>query len=792
MADWRKLQRRVAGKWQIPTLLFSIGALAAGVIQAWPDPAEYPVDQAVAEMDRLLTNGLFEAAYRMGEEVLNRAALPESALAPVQLRLARAAGEVGVANAGVREQAFSRALEHYDKAQEEKLTLASRDQYLLGAVKEQAGRIVDALACYEKAMEGADDADLKVHVASLYVDRLGEPEAPARARLNALAEELGPRDDLRWWVLQEAMFLARESGRTEEAARLFWRHEGAMVRAGYGLHMDFLRSFLLFLDGKEEDAELSLRALSDMVGDDPGLKARVNWLLGRVLLGREGDGRPREASSFFEQVEPEKGDEPWALAARLGIAESLAAQHLEERAVEAFSEVIAQLSPENERRGLISSADLRGVLTFRAIEMQQLGDLEASLRYLSLVNPLYETIASEAAATHFGREAEIQETLARARQAEGESLLAEKDLSGQKHIDEARALFVDAADNLLKAAKLGLPNEELASDAHFRAADLFAHARYRDRAATLFRSFPSEFPNSDRCPQALFRLGQMLQAAGGFKEARDAYQDCIARFPSNFYGARSLYPLAQTFLALGMDSQDSLDLAERSLELILDDSSVFTPESREFGDALFLLGEIQNRRGKYEQSIVTLEQALEFYPDDPRTHQATFLLADSYRCSASAVSAASREAASRGEGRYLLDQAQVRFKSAKSLFRRLIDRYEARWREEADPLDHLYYQQALLYEADCAFDLMEHEQALALYESAAGLLSDSPMSLPAYIQMIRCVTFLGRVEEAESLMDRAQALVEHIDPKAYQAIHRPETQEDWRRYFAWLRTIELN
>ena len=68
-----------------------------------------------------------------------------------------------------------------------------------------------------------------------------------------------------------------------------------------------------------------------------------------------------------------------------------------------------------------------------------------------------------------------------------------------------------------------------------------------------------------------------------------------------------------------------------------------TPDSREWRDSLFALGELlHSQKGREAEAIVRLEEAIERYGDLPRTVTARYLLADSCRRAAEAIGAGAR------------------------------------------------------------------------------------------------------------------------------------------------------
>ncbi|MBU0718044.1 MAG: tetratricopeptide repeat protein [Planctomycetes bacterium] len=218
---------------------------------------------------------------------------------------------------------------------------------------------------------------------------------------------------------------------------------------------------------------------------------------------------------------------------------------------------------------------------------------------------------------------------------------------------------------------------------------------------------------------------------------------------------------------------------------------MLTPEAPEFAEALFLLGEVLERRGEFERAIATLEEALDRYPDDPRVWPANYLLAESYRRSALSLKEETAGATFAAQVQQIRAEAARRFGRARELYRASVAEYEVRGVDSLTRLETLYYRHAMLHEADCYFETGNYQQALKLYEDAAGALKDSPSCLAVYVQIINSHVFLGQVDEARAALARARILVDAIPAEAFAKSVSPETREDWKRYFGWLGESEL-
>ncbi|MFN0086948.1 MAG: tetratricopeptide repeat protein, partial [Blastocatellia bacterium] len=331
-------------------------------------------------------------------------------------------------------------------------------------------------------------------------------------------------------------------------------------------------------------------------------------------------------------------------------------------------------------------------------------------------------------------------------------------------------------------------DEPRSADFAWRSAELFAMGGEFDQAIGRYEKFLRERPQDHRGPAAWFRVGQIQLTRGALESAAGAFRECNERFPRSFDGARSLVPLAQTYLAMG---PDHFDKAEQALRQVLDNSNVFTPRAAEFVEGLFLLGDVQERGGRYEPAISTLHEALDRYPNDPRTKRGRFLLGGAYRKSALGLRADGGNSGTVNELDQLRQESARRFQAARVEYRKLIDELELKPPGALDELEQMYLRHAYLYEADCYFETQEYQEALKLYELAAGNLRDTARGLAAHVQMINCHVFLGEPREARTALARAMVVVNSMPDSAFVNRVATESRSEWKKYFEWLFASEL-
>jgi tetratricopeptide (TPR) repeat protein len=355
-------------------------------------------------------------------------------------------------------------------------------------------------------------------------------------------------------------------------------------------------------------------------------------------------------------------------------------------------------------------------------------------------------------------------------------------------LPEAETLFARAAEHFDSLAKWNIAEEKRNAEFSWRAAELRGKAGQTDEAIRRYRDFVLDRPNDHRGPTAMLRMGHLHFESGRFTHAVDAFAECNRRYPLSFDGARAVLPLARTYLVMGPDRYGD---AERALMMVLDDSAVFTPHAGEFVEALYLLGEVFERGGRYEPAIRRLQEAIDRYPDDPRAPRGRYLLGGAYRKSALQLRELASETLSVAELARIRDESQRRFATAQQVYRELIHRLEVRSAAQLEERERLYLHHSYLYEADCYFEMQRYADALVHYEHAASRLRDSARGLAAHVQMINCHVFLGQMREARVALARALVTVSTLPEGAFANRVATESRDNWKTYFEWLEQSEL-
>lgn len=786
--SWQQLQDRVRNTWQVPLFVLSLILLTTSFFKLHTTPTELSMDQAVAYVETLIDNGVFDRAIRIGDVLVHRAGETEEQRAVVYLQLARARYGWALQNNESLVEAGPEVIEHYRRVMLQKYPLDALDYYRMGQIFEHQRREEDAVRYYEMALKKniASALDLRKHIIILSRDRLKVgPESINRMLDQYITDVGGRRLDLLFWAIEEKLDVLEDLGRLGRAATLLTRNQSLFSGSDYSDRYAYLEAMLLYKDGYYNEAETRLRSIRNRVGYNDEVYAMTGWLLGRTVMSDDSPQRPMEAMSFFEDVLKYHPEGPYAVASRIGMAESMVLLERHEEAIHNYRIALEGLDILGSLR-MVNRDVLRVSLSVMANTLRQDGSIEAALEYILLARELLNRENVEQSSGILHQIARLQTLYAQQVEQRAD---ATEDLKAAS-IDRvyAQNLYGEAGDTYLDIAKINILNDREAAQALWRAAELHAQADHIDRAVELYTLFTKERPQHSLVPRAWMRKGQLLQSAAKLPEAIEAFQQAYRRFPHTLDGARALVPLAQSYLALG---PENVELAEKTLRIVLEGSEVFTPKAPEFSEALFLLGDVLTRRGAYEQAISTLEEALERYPDNPHVGRIRFLLANAFRQSALALRSEGENSSVPVEITQIRSEAHRRFQTSRELFRALIREYELQDYNSLTRLEKTFLRHAYMYEADCYFETQEYRQALKLYEEVAGIYKERPTSLSAYVQIINCHVFLGDQQGARAALSRVRVLVDAIDDLAFKRSISPETRDDWKRYFEWLDNSEI-
>ncbi|HEY1685860.1 MAG TPA: tetratricopeptide repeat protein [Tepidisphaeraceae bacterium] len=538
--------------------------------------------------------------------------------------------------------------------------------------------------------------------------------------------------------------------------------------------LNYRMGFIQWKQKENSGAERSLRLARDQLGVEHPLDANAACLLGKILSERQDN---REAAAFFQSVltsHPESEVAPLALLGRancrlalgqddagLSDLHDLTQQFLAKPAPEIHDEVVDGIR--RAERALSDRANYAD--TIECIGYEQQLTPHPAAEFFARLGVYFERRAQQ-----------INQSLADANDAQHASRMVQ--------ISEFRAKAGDAY--LAYSRALTLKDDAGYGDALWKAIDLYDQAGDIQRTISALETFVNERPDDALTPTALLRLGRAYQAGGQFDKAIDTFTRNQFRYPNTLAASKSAVPLAQSYIAKG---PDNFPKAENVLRSVLENNPLLTPKAEEFKQALFELGQLYYRTGRYEEAVGRLQEWTERYPTNPQMAQVLFLMADSYRKSALLLDAQIAAAPATSTTQPAPDIAEEtaahrsRLTKAKQFYDRLVDWY--RDKTPDSDVDALQLKLAHFYRADCVYDLGDYAEAVKLYDEAAFRYQDDPSALAAYVQIVNAYVAMGKTQEAKAANERAKWLLRRMPPDAFSDNGLGMPRKYWDQWLAW-------
>lgn len=738
--------------WQVPLLALSIALLATGVGLFFAGRTSPTLDQRLAAVDRLTEAQRHGEAIALLNDLLRRERRDASNRARLHLRIAETL------------DAAQRAMRLDIPANHRQIILQTRRAMQLGAplTPEALDRMGDsllaldlerdALAAYRAAVDAtAGPRGWQVRKVVDLELRLREESTEATLRRYIGLRDVEDVD--RVAAMGELSRLLIDQGREADAEATLRDAEALAREPLLRGEVAYRLGYVAFRKADIDEAERQLRVARQQIDLRNPLDADITYWLARVEQAR---GRADEARELHQHVLRSHLDVPIAVLARLGQGMARIMQGDVDAGMIDVHEAVTAVGRRASRRPLVP--EMLTQLGEAGQRLAEAGSLHAALEVLALEQSLMEAPTPEL----FGRLAKLCEMRA-----------AQLDAAGEPGASAMRTRAGDALQAM--AGQIVLTDDAGRASALWRATQFYEQAGDSARMIRSLRAFADERPDDPRSSEALLRLGRAYQAAGLFQSAVDTLKENQLKYASYLAASKSAVPLAQSLMALGPEHDAR---AEAVLLGVVDNNPLLTPESAEYQQAVFELGQLYYRVGRYEEAVARMEEFASRYGGDPRLPHLQFLMAESYRKSARALeSTPTPDAAEAARAR------RERLAQASLLYDRVIVAY--RDRDPEAGIESLYLKLAQFYRADCAFDLGRYDEAIDLYDAAAFRYQDDPEALIAYVQIVNAHVRLGRLDEARTANERARWLLQRMAPDRFADAAAALGPEQWDRWLAW-------
>jgi tetratricopeptide (TPR) repeat protein len=778
-ASGRSNTRQLAQLWQLPLLLLSFSLFGyAAYLFIDPQPG-MTVDQKLDIARKYLDNERPKAALELLNKVLTGDKLDNDSQGRVHIMLAESL------EMAQKEQKLNVAANFARIIEQTQLGLAMgvkgdfKIYKRMGESYEALNKPTQALDAYRRAMAMDPNKTLAIQRKVIDLELAQDDPSPAEGTIDEYLKNQSITNPEKAWAIGQKAQLMVDAGKFLEARQLL---ASALTLEVDTISMGMLNyqlGYCAFHLGDQAEAERYLRVARDQFQGRHPLDADACVYLGKICQDRND---PQQAIAFFEEVLVNHPEAKLAPIARLGRGVCRIMLKQDDAGLTDLHDLTDEIAAKESRLKFKDEAilGLRRASELLAQRENLTGALEV-LGYEQQLDP-------DPSAGFYARLANVYE-----KRADQLQPLIEAGTPADriKRDEQVRKLLTQAGDAYVAySRKLTLADDKGYGEAMWKGIDLYDRAANDAGAVSALELFVAERPDDALTPDALLRLGRTYQAGGMFDKAIEAFQRNQFRYPQSLAASKSAVPLAQAYIAQG---PDSFGKAEKVLLSVVNNNPLLTPESEEFKQALFELGQLFYRTERYEDAVGRLNEFVDRYPSDQRIGQLLFLMADSYRKSAGLLDAklaaqktASADASGDNIGVDIAESQAARkdrLTKAKVLYDRVVDLYKAN--PPSDDVAKLYQKLSHFYRADCLYDLGQYADAIQLYDTAAFRYQEDPSALAAYVQIVNAYCALGKMEEAKTANERAKWLLRRIPPESFNDGTFSMPKEYWEQWLKW-------
>jgi tetratricopeptide (TPR) repeat protein len=781
---------RLSQLWQLPLLIFSVALfIYAGYLFINPGPGA-TIDQKIAVARNYLNLGRPDASWQQLVRILESEKPAKDKEAQIHLMLAESLEMLQTQQKISIPENNERIIEQTELALDMGAPADATVHRRLADSDAALGRNDEAIEHYRQAIDMDPDHALPLYKKLIDLQLAADDPANADVTLDEYLRCPELTDQERAWALGQRAGILIDQRKFAEARKLLndaLRLDSDPVNQG---QYNYQLGYCAYREGQPDDAERYLRLARDELRVLHPLDADAAYFLGRIYQDRNDSAT---ALSFFQDVLMSHPDSPIAPLAQLGRGICRIMQNDRDAGIEDLHDLTVEMQRHSAKPRDKAEA-ISGLHTAEDM-LVDLEDYQSALEVLADEQLLDPTPM----AGFFARLGRVYEN--RADQLEA-TIPDADDTEKIRRTEQVRDLRSKAGEAyVVYSHGLTLADDAGYADALWHGVDLYDRAGNLPAVISTLELFVAERPQDRLAPDALLRLGEAYQAAGLFDKAIDAYQRNALFYPNSLAASKSAVPLAQAYIAKGPNFYEK---AEKTLLSVVEDNPRVDPSAEEFRQSLHDLAQLYYRTGRYEEAVARAQELTDRYPEDEQKPQMIFLMADSYRKSASlldlklasaqstgAVSApdsALAASATAGPGASI-DVAEVvaakrdRLARARALYDQTIDLYHSTG--TPTDLDKLYEKLAYFYRADCMYDLGNYEEAIKLYDSAAFSYQNDPSSVAAYVQIVNSYFALGKPQEAKAANNRAKWMLKHMPPEAFQDDSFSMPKKYWDQWLQW-------
>jgi tetratricopeptide (TPR) repeat protein len=303
-----------------------------------------------------------------------------------------------------------------------------------------------------------------------------------------------------------------------------------------------------------------------------------------------------------------------------------------------------------------------------------------------------------------------------------------------------------------------LPANKTFTDQLWNAATSFLQGQDYANAARMFQAYLKN-ETQRRHPQALTHLGESLLAVGQLDKSLEMLKECIDLYPRDAAACR-----ARLLAARAYEEKGDWPSAEN---MLLDNlnGDYLTPQSKEWRDSLFVLGESLYAKGRYADAARRLEEYFNRYPDLPGAIQARYLTANCYYKLAVETQDKLKKDLLGNSAAVLARQIQDRFTKALDEYKQVQETLaKDRDNAELDPVQKAILRNCCFAAGNVLFAQGDFDAAVKAYSTAVNRYQNCPEVLDAYVQIAAAYRNLNKPREAKNAIEQAKFALGRMKP----------------------------
>ena len=470
---------------------------------------------------------------------------------------------------------------------------------------------------------------------------------------------------------------------------------------------------------------------------------RARFWIGKAY---ELEGDHEAAIEEYDQLGKLFGDTDESLAAQVAEADLLRYDGMNDQALAAYRSVVESVgSPVTYSNKLLSLGELRKRLRSAHASFIEKEHFESALSLLEQFNLLF---------TH----EEIIELLAKTHEAWGKSELREAD--GMSPLRAAELLkegwyHMRASGRAYESlAEVRFATREYTDDLWIAAENYYQGQSY-SHAARVLEDYLRYEP--ERRNAAVFlRLGQCYLTTGEIDNAVRALEQCITMHPRDLAVYQARLECVRAYRQLNRH--------EEAEQLLLENinGEELTPDSPEWRDSLFELGELFHETERYKQAFEALEEAVIRYPDAHQALMARYTIARSFHNAAQIPAEKVKLAKTENERQKNRKLRDENLEGALKNYRLVQRMLTLEDHGESNALKQQLLRNCYMMQGSVLFQLRRYEDARKAYANVSTLFQNEPFVLESFVHIATCWRRLDQPMNARRTIEQAKLVLQRL------------------------------